>query len=80
MKHFPILVAAVMIGAGAATPVPSIGAPQDIDFRWSGRVDAGDAIEIKGINGEVRAMAASGSEVEVTAVKRGGRRGDPADV
>lgn len=80
MKHFPILVAAVMIGGGAATPVPSIGAPQDTDFRWSGRIDAGDAVEIKGINGEVRAMAASGSQVEVTAVKRGGNRGDPADV
>jgi hypothetical protein len=80
MRHFPILVAAVLIGAGATTPVPSIGAPQGGDFQWSGRIDRGDAIEIKGINGEIRAMAASGSEVEVGAVKHGGNRGDPDQV
>jgi DUF4097 and DUF4098 domain-containing protein YvlB len=45
------------------------------DFEWSGRLSAGQAIEVKGINGDIEAMAASGNQVEVTAVKREGRRG-----
>lgn len=49
------------------------------EFRWSGRVDRGDVLEIKGINGGVSATPASGDQVEVVAVKSG-RRSDPADV
>ena len=48
------------------------------DFRWHGRIAAGKAIEIKGVNGDVRAIAGSG-ETEVTAVKTA-RRSDPAEV
>jgi hypothetical protein len=47
------------------------------DFRWQGRVAAGKTLEIKGISGGINARAASGSEVEVRAVKRG--RKDDAD-
>lgn len=50
------------------------------DFRWSGPIAAGNAIEVRGINGDIRGIPATGVEVEVTAVKREGRRGDPADV
>jgi Putative adhesin len=49
------------------------------DFRWQGRVAAGQAIEVKGVNGSVEARAGSGSEVQVTAVKRG-RRSNPDSV
>ena len=49
------------------------------DFRWQGRVAAGAAVEIKGVNGGIHAEPASGSEVEVTAVKRA-RRGNPDEV
>ncbi|MGH7606721.1 MAG: DUF4097 family beta strand repeat-containing protein, partial [Gemmatimonadales bacterium] len=49
------------------------------DFRWSGRVAAGQRLEIKGVNGAVRAVAASGAEVVVTAAKHA-RRSDPDDV
>lgn len=49
------------------------------DFRWQGKIAAGKAIEIKGINGDVRAEATSGDEVEVVADKRG-RRNDPEEV
>lgn len=49
------------------------------DFHWSGTVAAGQAIELKGINGSIDARAASGSEVEVTATKTA-RRSDPAAV
>jgi hypothetical protein len=49
------------------------------DFAWDGRVAPGQAVEIKGINGDVDAGPAPGDRVEVTAVKRG-RRSDPASV
>lgn len=49
------------------------------EFRWSGSVDRGDVLEIKGINGAISATPASGSQVEVVAVKSG-RRSDPAEV
>jgi hypothetical protein len=77
MRFFPILVAAGMIGAGV---MPMSATPQGTDFQWSGRIDRGKAIEIKGINGAIVARAASGSEVQVTAVKHAGDKGDPADV
>jgi hypothetical protein len=49
------------------------------DFQWRGQLAAGQAIEIKGINGDVRATASSSGDVEVTAT-RTARRGNPADV
>jgi hypothetical protein len=52
---------------------------QQGDFRWQGRIAPGNAIEIKGVNGEVRAEPSSGNEVEVVAEKHG-RRSDPAGV
>ena len=47
---------------------------QGQDFRWSGRLAEGKTLEIMGVNGEVRATAASGATAEVTAAKSG--RGD----
>ena len=41
------------------------------DFRWAGRLDAGDVVEIKGINGDISVTPASGSEIEVVAEARG---------
>lgn len=49
------------------------------EFRWSGRVAAGDLLEIKGVNGGISTERASGNEVEVVAIKSG-RRSDPAEV
>ncbi len=65
---------AVLACTGAAT-----AAAQDANWNWKGTVAAGKSIEIKGVNGDVRATAASGSEVVVTAVKKG-RKSDPASV
>jgi DUF4097 and DUF4098 domain-containing protein YvlB len=48
---------------------------QTNDFRWTGTVQRGKAIEIKGVNGNVRAELASGNDVEVVATKHA-RRGD----
>jgi hypothetical protein len=54
-------------------PVLASGAQ---DFQWQGRVAAGQAIEVKGVNGEIEAEPGTGSEVEVRATKRG-RRSNP---
>ena len=49
------------------------------DFQWHGRLASGQTIELKGINGDIRATASSSGEVEVTAA-RSARRSNPADV
>ncbi|TFG53398.1 MAG: hypothetical protein E4H37_03280 [Gemmatimonadales bacterium] len=49
------------------------------DFRWSGRIPAGKAIEIKGINGNIVAQGTGGGEVTVTA-KKEGHGDDPESV
>ena len=54
-------------------------APHVQDFRWSGSISAGKAIEIKGINGEIVARGTSGGEVVVTA-KKHGHGDDPESV
>lgn len=61
--------AARLAGAAWATqPVQAVvrgqGAQQE-DFRWSGRIARGNEIEIRGLLGDVRAVASSGDEVEV---------------
>lgn len=53
--------------------------PQE-DFHWRGSLAAGQRIEVKGVNGSIRAEPASGGEVEVTAVRRRGREGRLEDV
>src|SRR5215216_2504455 len=67
------------ITAAAATFLlaPSIAVAQD--FRWHGAIPRGQSIEIKGVNGDVRAEPAGGNEVEVVADKQA-RRDDPASV
>ncbi|MEP6573766.1 MAG: DUF4097 family beta strand repeat-containing protein, partial [Gemmatimonadota bacterium] len=49
------------------------------EFNWHGKIAAGKAIEIKGINGAIRASAASGNEVVVVATKRA-KHSDPEEV
>src|SRR6185369_9127925 len=48
---------------------------QSNDFHWSGQIQRGKAIEVKGVNGSVRAEFTSGNQVEVTGVKTA-RRSD----
>lgn len=57
----------------------SAAAQQTADFRWTGRLAPGGRLEVKGVNGDIRAVAASGNEIVVTAAKRA-RRSDPEDV
>jgi hypothetical protein len=49
------------------------------EFRWNGRVAAGRTVDIKGVNGNIRAEPSSGSEVEVVASKRA-KRSNPNEV
>jgi predicted membrane protein len=48
-------------------------AAQRDDFRWSGRVAQGKQIEVVGVVGDIRALPASGGQVEVVAEMRDGR-------
>jgi hypothetical protein len=59
----------------AAAPRPAIALQ---DFHWKGRIAVGKTIEIKGVNGDVSAVAGSG-ETEVRATKTA-KRSDPEDV
>jgi len=49
------------------------------DFDWNGQLAPGQSIEVKGINGEVHALAARNGDVSVTAV-RSARKSNPAEV
>ncbi|HEV3050533.1 MAG TPA: DUF4097 family beta strand repeat-containing protein [Longimicrobium sp.] len=79
---FPLGLAWAANPADARTthPAPSSTVTAQEDFRWSGRLAAGQRLEIKGVNGGIRAEPASGNEVEVVAVKRAGREGRVQDV
>ncbi|HVT39763.1 MAG TPA: hypothetical protein VHE78_12000 [Gemmatimonadaceae bacterium] len=44
------------------------------EWRWHSTLRAGQTIELKGVHGAIRAERAAGSEVEVVAVRRPGRR------
>lgn len=67
---------AITLVAGVAG---TAAARSEVDFEWSGKIVRGQTIEIRGINGEIRAVPARGTEARVTAVKRA-RRGDPDEV
>ncbi len=48
-------------------------------FKWTGSLAAGKTFEVRGVNGPIRAVASSGSEIELVAI-RTGRRSDPESV
>jgi hypothetical protein len=52
---------------------------QTPQFRWHGAIAQGNAIEVKGVNGDVIAEPSGSNEVEVLADKRG-QRSNPEDV
>jgi hypothetical protein len=56
-----------------------VGAHAPEEFRWCGSVEAGRCIVVRGLNGEIRAEAATGGQVEIVASKHG-RRDDPRAV
>lgn len=64
---------------GAATTLGASSRAGGEDLHWSWAIPAGKSIEIKGVNGVVRARRALGERVEVRAWKRA-RRSDPESV
>ena len=52
---------------------------QSSDFDWRGRLQPGHTIEIRGVNGDIRAEASPDASVRVMA-DRHGRRSDPSSV
>ena len=72
------LATSMLVAAVAASAAPA--AAQN-DFQWHGLVLSGQTLEVRGINGEIRAVAGSpgSTEATVTATKTA-RRSNPADV
>ncbi len=70
MRTF-LIVSALAVGAIATATAQ--------DFNWHGRIAAGKRLEVKGVNGDVRAVLASGAEAVVNARKHA-RRSDPDEV
>jgi hypothetical protein len=73
MKRTAILAAV----AAAALSMPALAGQEE--FRWTGKVATGSAVEVKGVNGAIVATGTGAGDVEVTAVKKG-RKNDPAEV
>jgi len=64
----------------AAGPLRAQAAAQDANhWSWHGTIARGKTLEIRGVNGTIRAEPGTGSEVQVTAEKRG-RDDDPSTV
>jgi hypothetical protein len=68
----------ILVAAGAVMLWTSYAAAQ-ADFQWRGQLSSGQTIEVRGVNGDVRAMPSGSGEVEVTAT-RTARRSNAADV
>ena len=64
---------------GAESVHVSHGPQESEEFRWSGALRSGQTLEIKGVNGEIKAEGVSGGQAEVVAIKTG-RGDDPAEV
>jgi Putative adhesin len=69
----------VVAACGAATLLVSAPVRANAQFHWQGHLAAGKQLEIKDVNGDIRATPASGDQVEVTAVKHA-QRSDTASV
>ena len=81
-RVFASSLVAICLAGGQVFPIVSAAVPDGQAANpqsWRGVIVQGNAIEIKGVNGEIKAIASSGQEVEVSAVMRG-RRSNPAEV
>jgi len=76
-----ILTGALLAGAlvAAAAPTAAQTPAQGDHWEWRGALSAGKTLEVRGINGTIRAEAATDRQAFVTAEKTA-RRDDPADV
>jgi hypothetical protein len=70
---------AAILTAFVVAAVPALSGAEPEEFHWSGKLAAGKAIEIKGVNGGITATGSTGAEIELLAVKKG-RHSDPREV
>lgn len=75
MRH--ALLAGLLLAVAAAAGVEAQQNPDE--FRWTGQITRGKSVEIKGVNGGIRATVSTGNQVEVLAHKRA-RRSNTTDV
>jgi putative adhesin len=68
----------LLISLSLAACLAPRGAAQ-ADFQWRGQITSGQTLEVKGVNGDVRAVSSSTTDAQVTATKSA-RRSDPASV
>jgi cytoskeletal protein CcmA (bactofilin family) len=66
-------------GLVAVLCVAAVGIASAQDFNWHGRLAQGKKLEIKGVNGDVRAVLSNGPEAVVNATKHA-NRSDPDEV
>jgi hypothetical protein len=62
-----------------ALVIPTRSAAAAPDWIWKDRLPTGQMVEVRNVNGAITAESASGSEVEVTVLKKA-RQGNPADL
>jgi hypothetical protein len=70
------VLAAALILVSAAAAQANKGTQSGDTFDWKGALAAGKTLEIRGVNGDIRAAAATGDEASVTARKSGRDRAD----
>jgi hypothetical protein len=73
--RIPGFVIALCVAAAGSAGAQGAGA----DFNWHGRIAQGKRLEVKGVNGDVRAVLTSGAEAVVNAAKHA-NRSDPDEV
>ena len=75
----PMSAQAVESGAWEAVKTLFMGPATTDEFTWTGSLPAGQALEIKGVNGAIEVEPAHGDKIEIVAEKTG-RSSDPAEV
>src|SRR4051812_482366 len=80
MRSSVLTVTVLLFAGGLMTSTPRVVAAQAASpQQWRGTIAQGGTIEVKGVNGEIKASASTGTEVEVSALMRG-RKNNPAEV
>ncbi len=69
-----------IIGLGVLAAAGSVDAQGKPDFEFRRELAAGRRLYVQNVIGNVRVTGGAGRQVEVTAIKREGRYGDPQDV
>ena len=79
MKHLSTVVATGLVAINVLAFDGNPTGPDADTWEWSGLMDPGDRLEIKGIIGDILATTGSGQVAQVTATKEG-REDDPSTV